>query len=116
MSLDIPTLKERVASSKFNFKDFVEVITNDGFVTEYDQLESCSITTPQMERCTTLQEQFDELFEFFYPETLNEVKLQCISTNAGLGNSTAYAYAIYNETVIAEYNVKKELIKQSGRS
>ncbi|PKH06693.1 hypothetical protein [Moritella sp. Urea-trap-13] len=108
-------IKERVLQSRFNFSEFVDILTRDGYVTEYDQPECCSLASSVMEKTSVLQSDFDELFEFFYHGEKNEVNLNCIATNTGFHTRGVYAYALYNDNVISCKEVEKELIKQIKR-
>ena len=110
-------LKERVASGCFDFDSFVEVMQNHGYITEIDAPDGAGIISSDMERTFTLQKEFDQLFLFFYPNTLNDIKLECAATNKGFEiEAGAFSYALYNENIIKREEVIEILIRENKKS
>ena len=70
-----------------------------------------------MQRRSLLQDEFNELFRFFYPGKYNDIKFSCVATNEGfIVSAGAYSYALYNENVISKKEVEDILIKENKRS
>ena len=111
-------LKERVASGCFNFDSFVEVMQNDGYITEIDAPYDAKIISSDMERTFTLQKEFDQLFLFFYPNILKDIKLECAATDKGceIEAGGAFSYALYNENIIKREEVIEILIRENKKS
>ncbi len=110
-------IKEKVKTGRFNFALFVEIMQSDGYVTELDCPDEIGMDSCTMESTSSLQAEFDELFEFFYKGYSNEVKLSCIATNQGFKYpSGAYSYALYNENIISQIKVEQVLIKENAAS
>lgn len=93
-------LKFRVLSGDIDFSALVTVLSERGYITEIDFPERAGLGSSHMEALR--QEEFDELFAFFYPGRLNTIELHCIATNEGGTCPTgAYAYALINKYVLS---------------
>lgn len=108
------SIKDRIGSCNFNFESFVKVLQSDGYITEDKYPEDASLSSSYMEKLGLSQEEFDLLFEFFYPNETNDIVLRCLSTNDGCkAGSNVSTYALYNTNVIIESKVKKILIQEN---
>lgn len=107
-------IKERVAEGSFNLNEFIEIMQGDGCITEINTPEGVGLPSPYMERTSTLQEEFNELFKFFYPRQLNDIEFECVATNKGFKvPAGAYSYALFNKNVITREQVQEILIKEN---
>lgn len=94
-------LKFRVLTGDINFSALVDALSKKGYITEVNFPEGAGLCSSHMEALK--QEEFDALFAFFYPGTLNTISLSCIATNKGGACPTgAHAYALINTDVISE--------------
>ncbi|AZC22489.1 MULTISPECIES: hypothetical protein [Pseudomonas] len=88
-------LKARVLTGDIDFSALVDALSERGYITEVDFPEGAGLCSSHMEALK--QQEFDELFEFFYPRRINDIRLRCIATNEGGACPTgAYAYALIN--------------------
>ena len=102
-------LISRVRCGGLNFERFVEVLQTKGYITEEHGEAGCSPSSPVMEAAR--QEDFNKLFDLFFPGSPNEIKLGCTATNKGFepampGN---FSYAIFNANVIDRQAVDRIL-------
>lgn len=110
-------LKDRMRSGRFNLELFVEIMESDGYITEIDAPEGAGFSSSYMERTSTLQEEFNDVFSFFYPDQYNEIIFGCVATNKGfIVEAGAYSYALYNKRRIAREDVLDILIAQNRNS
>lgn len=93
-------LKFRVLTGDINFSALVSALNEKGYITEVDFPEGAGLCSSHME--ALMQEEFDELFAFFYPGTLSTISLSCIATNkGGVCPTGAFAYALINTDVLS---------------
>ncbi|BAO60167.1 MULTISPECIES: hypothetical protein [Pseudomonas] len=93
-------LKFRVLTGDINFSALVDALSKKGYITEVNFPEGAGLCSSHMEALK--QEEFDALFAFFYPGTLNTISLSCIATNKGGACPTgAHAYALINTNVLS---------------
>lgn len=93
-------LKFRVLTGDIDFSALVEALSEQGYLTEIEFPERAGMSSSHMERLT--QEEFDELFAFFYPDRVSSISLECIATNEGVTHPTgAYSYALINRAVLS---------------
>ncbi|QLL14264.1 hypothetical protein [Pseudomonas chlororaphis] len=94
-------LKFRVHTGDIDFSALVGALSEKGYITEVDFPEGAGLCSSHMEVLS--QEEFDALFDFFYPGRLNTISLHCIATNEGGTYPTgAYSYALINLDVLSE--------------
>lgn len=97
------TLINHVRNGSLNFEELVDKLKTIGYAHEDDlQLIRSSFNSIN-------QEDFDKLFNFFYPNKVNSIQISSIGTDKGMpGNFT---YAIYNSNIISHEKVLKILEK-----
>lgn len=89
-----PTLIYHSRNGTLNFEELVEELSSKGYMLE---------TELSFSRATynaASHEDFNTLFNFYYPQKINSIQLRTIGTSAGgiQGNNT---YAFYNENIIS---------------
>lgn len=94
-------LKYRVLTGDIDFSAFVGALSEKGYITEIDFPEGAGLCSSHMEMLG--QEEFNELFAFFYPHQLNTISLHCIATNlGGVCPTGAYSYALINRSKLSD--------------
>lgn len=110
-------LKEKIANGSFNFSKFVQVMEHDGYITELDSDPDIALGSTIMEKFLLLQEEFDEIYSFFYPKQTHEIEFRCLATNEGLpSGGNGYSYALYNKHGVEAEDVMKALIYENMQS
>jgi hypothetical protein len=104
------SLKEGIRAGRFSFEKLVELLGNSGYITEAMATEGLALQSTTMEMLS--QQDFDELFAFFYPGRLNEIEVFCIATDKG-GPRGAFSYALYNRNQISHEQVISILRKEN---
>jgi hypothetical protein len=99
-------LVARVRRGDLNFERFVELMQEPGYISENDQENSCGFGSSAME--AVKQEDFNKLFEFFFPERICNISVQCVATDDG-GERGAFAYALFNANVVTRERMLKFL-------
>ena len=102
------TLVDRVDRGELNFKRFVEVLSDRGYITDHDDEALCSFGSTAIEKAS--QEDFDSLFEHFFPGQLNDIQISCAATDKG-GPSGSFCYGLYNSNVISLETMLQILIR-----
>jgi len=103
----------RVRRGEINLELLVATLRGRGFITERDQEHGCGFSPPAMEALD--REDFERLFEFFFPDEICDIEIHCASTDEG-GKSGAYAYALFNANVVSRDDMLERLKKQNQKS
>lgn len=110
-------IKKRIASGEFNLDLFINIMKHDGYITEIDAPEGAGMCSSDMEKTHLLQEEFNFIFSFFYPNIIQDIEFGCVATSKGFKiESGGYSYALYNRSVISREEVEKILIKENQLS
>lgn len=107
--MDNLSLIDLVRRGELSFERLVEVLSDRGYVTEHDRDQKCRLGASLIERAQ--QEQFDALFEFFYPGRLNDVQLSKLATDRGGPVSGAFSYALFNINVVSRERMHGILVE-----
>jgi hypothetical protein len=103
----------RVRRGEINLELLVATLRGRGFITELNQEPGCGFAASAMEALD--QEDFERLFEFFFPDEICDIEIRCASTDEG-GRSGAYAYALFNANVVSRDVMLQLLKKQNQKS
>jgi len=107
--MDNSSLIDLVRRGEVSFERLVEVLSDRGYVTEHDRDQKCRLGATSIERAQ--QEQFDALFEFFYPGQSNNVQLSRLATDRGGQISGAFSYALFNTNVVSRERMRCILVE-----
>jgi len=103
------TLIYHSRNGSLNFEELVEELSSKGYMLE---------TELNFSRATynaASHEDFNTLFDFYYPHKINSIKLRTIGTSAG-GIPGDNTYAFYNENIISLENILEILTNFNRQS
>ena len=103
--------KEMVRAGCFSFEVLVKQLGEVGYITENSPIKKCELISPTMELFK--QEDFDELFSFFYPDRENDIKILCVASDEG-SERGAFSYALYNTNRITREQIMEILHRENS--
>lgn len=112
--MHIPSMNliDRARRGDLNFEKLVQILQQAGYITEKNQESGCGFGRSAME--ATKQEDFEKLFDFFFPAEICDVEVDCVATDKG-GQAGAYAYALFNKNEISRNEMLRILELQNKR-
>lgn len=107
-----PTLINRVARGEFSFLRLVEILSNEGYLTEHSAHPNCSFGSGAMKVAT--QSEFDALHKFLLPGAWNDISVSTTATDKG-GIKDVYSYALFNTKIISQEDMTDILIRENRK-
>lgn len=102
------TLIQRVLRGDLNFERLVEVMRTDGYLIDTVAPEGCGFGRVAIDSVN--QEDFDALFNFFYPGEEFDVEICKLATDKG-GSCGAFSYALFNSRKM-DYDEMMDLLRR----
>ncbi|MFV7441173.1 hypothetical protein ACNPMZ_07040 [Acinetobacter pittii] len=111
MSYSFPkyTLIYHSRNGSLNFEELVEGLSSKGYMLETE----LSFLRPTYNAASN--EDFKKLFEFYYPQEINNIELQTIGTSAG-GLPGDNTYAFYNANIVSHEEILEILTEFNKQS
>lgn len=94
---------------ELDFERLADVLRTEGYLTDVDGNQGLGFTRTRISGAT--QEDFDALFQFFYPGEGHSIELQSCANDEGFAQSGAYTYALFNETLISREEMMAKLMR-----
>ena len=106
IQLDL-SLIDSVRRGKLNFERLVEVLSEEGYVTDADGNEGLGFTRIRID--TARQEDFDRLWKFFYPGQGHDIRLKSCASDEGFAVSGGFTNALFNESLVSRQEMMDTL-------
>jgi hypothetical protein len=84
------------------------VLSKTGHLTDIDGNQGLGFTSTRFEGAR--QEDFDALFQFFYPGEGHSIELRSCATDKGFAQRGAYTYALFNENIVSRDEMMAMLV------
>ena len=101
----ITSMRSLIRGGYLSLDALIDALDGVGYITERIYPDGCELTRPGMQAIK--KEDFDEVFEFFYPGRLNDIHPVCIASNES--SEGYYSHAVYNASKISHEDVKQIL-------
>ena len=103
------SLISAVRLGELDFERLVVVLSKAGHLTDIDGNQGLGFTRTRIEGAR--QEDFDALFQFFYPGEGHSIELRSCATDKGFAQRGAYTYALFNENTVSLEVIMAMLIR-----
>jgi hypothetical protein len=113
MSNSDSSLISAVRRGELDFERLVEVLSKAGHLTDIDGKQGLGFTRTRIEGAR--QEDFDALFQFFYPCESHSIKLRSCATDKGFLQRGAYTYALFNENIVSREEMMVMLVRLNAQ-
>lgn len=113
MSNSDSSLISAVRRGELDFERLVEVLSKAGHLTDIDGNQGLGFTRTRIEGAR--QEDFDALFQFFYPGEGHSIELRSCATDKGFAQRGAYTYALFNENTVSLEEIMAMLIRLNAQ-
>jgi hypothetical protein len=113
MSNSDSSLISAVRRGELDFERLVEVLSKAGHLTDIDGNQGLGFTRTRIEGAR--QEDFDALFQFFYPGEGHSIELRSCATDKGFAQRGAYTYALFNENTVSLEAIMAMLIRLNAQ-
>ena len=107
------SLIDSVRRGELKFERFVEVLSKDGYTTDADGNQGLGFIRTRISAAR--QEDFDSLWEFFYPGQGHDIRLNTCASDEGFAVSGGYTYALFNETLVSRQEMMDTLKRRNAK-
>lgn len=107
------SLISAVRSGELDFERLVKVLSKAGYLTDIDGNQGLGFASTRIEGAR--QEDFDALFQFFYPGEGHSIKLRSCATDKGFVHGGAYTYALFNENIVSREEMMTMLMRLNAQ-
>jgi hypothetical protein len=107
------SLISAVRRGELDFERLVVVLSKAGHLTDIDGNQGLGFTRTRIEGAR--QEDFDALFQFFYPGEGHSIELRSCATDKGFAQRGAYTYALFNENIVSREEIMAMLIRLNAQ-
>ena len=84
-----------------------------GYVTDADGTQGLGFTQTRID--TARQEDFDRLWNLFYPGLGHDILLKPCASDKGFAVSGGYTYALFNETLVSREEMMQTLKRRNAQ-
>lgn len=103
----------RVRRGSLSFERLVETLTTEGYLTDADGLEGLGFNRVCID--ATRQEDFDALWDFFYPSEGHSIILEPCASDKGFAVGGSFTNALYNETLVSRDEMMETLKRLNAK-
>ena len=107
------SLIDSVRRGELEFERFVEVLSKDGYTTDVDGHQGLGFIRSRISAAR--QEDFDRLWEFFYPGQGHDIELDSCASDEGFAVSGGHTYALFNKTLVSRQEMMLTLRRLNAK-
>jgi hypothetical protein len=107
------SLIDSVRRRELNFERLVEVLSKEGYVTDADGNQGLGFIRTRISAAR--QEDFDRLWNFFYPGQGHDIQLNSCASDEGFAVSGGYTYALFNESLVSREEMMQTLKRRNAQ-
>lgn len=103
----------RVRQGVLSFERLVEVLATEGYLTDADGADGLGFSRVCID--ATHQEDFDSLWNFFYPDAGHDIQLSSCASDKGFAVSGGFTNALFNETLVSRDEMMQTLERLNAK-
>jgi hypothetical protein len=107
------SLIARVRQGVLSFERLVEVLATEGYLTDADGADGLGFSRVCID--ATQQEDFDALWNFFYPGEGHDIQLSSCASDKGFAVGGGFTNALFNETLVSRDEMMQTLKRLNAK-